>query len=354
MEHTKSHRILVLAIRAIGDVVLVTPIIRILKQTFPQSYLAVLADGTSAHVLQHNPHLDQVIEIDRRAERQLSLLSKVQSWKQFLTDLRQEQFDTVIDVYSGPRSALWARVSNARYRYGEDTRHRLRGFLYNHRVPVIRDRRHLIEQKLDLVEPLVGKIDCSQAQLEIYVSAEETERAQAILSPLHPNSQKLVGLVPGAGSPWRIWPPERYAELGHWLVKQYGVKLVLLGGEADRSSCRAIAKVMTEPSLDLSGKTSVRELIAVLAELDLVISNVTGPMHLASALDKPKVIGLYGAADTVQYAPWSPRAAMITKGTPEEAYWQNVDYERDHQRLLEITVVDVINMVSDVMKEWDK
>ncbi|MCA9472005.1 MAG: lipopolysaccharide heptosyltransferase II [Nitrospirales bacterium] len=346
-------RILVLAIRAIGDVVLITPIIRILRQAFPRALLTVLANGASARVLQHNPHIDRVVEIDRETERQLSFPVRLGHWKRFFAQLRQDRFDTVIDLYSGPRSALWGWLSNARNRYGEDTRHRLRGFLYNHRVPVDRDGRHLIEQKLDVVVPLVGAIDRSLARLEVYVSNEEVQRARHTLSALNRKNPRLVGLVPGAGSPWRVWPHERYAELGNMLVKQFGVNIVLLGGEADRSLCESINMNLTEPSLDLSGQTSLRELVAVLAELDLVIANVTGPMHIASALDKPRVIGLYGAADTVQYAPWSPRAVMITKGKPQEAYWQHVDYERDYQRLLEITVADVSKTVSDVMKEWN-
>ena len=104
--------------------------------------------------------------------------------------------------------------------------------------------------------------------------------------------------------------------------------------------------------LDLSGKTTLRELMAILAELDLVVANVTGPMHLATALRKPKVIGLYGAADTIQYAPWGPTAIMLTKGAKEDAYWHKVDYERDYQWLLQIAVEDVVVAVQRVMSEW--
>ena len=342
MSGQKSKRILILAIRAIGDVVLITPIIQQLRKTFPDAYVAVLADGVSAQVLFHNPHVDRIFTIDRRATKQLSATSQFRTWIKSILEIRCEKFDTVIDLFSGPRSATIAWLSKAKDRYGEDVRSRIRGYLYNHSIQISHDQCHLIEQKFALIQPVVGAMPVNNLPLELYVSREESQQARSLLSKVGGVSSKLVALVPGAGSPWRIWPPERFAEVGDAIVKKYHAEILLVGGENDRQLCRQVHEMMTEPSIDLSGKTSLRDLIAVLAELDFVISNVTGPMHIASALPKPKVLGLYGAADTIQYAPWSRRTTMLTKGKPEEAYWKNVDYEHDHKRLLEITVEDVL------------
>jgi hypothetical protein len=70
------------------------------------------------------------------------------------------------------------------------------------------------------------------------------------------------------------------------------------------------------------------------------------------ALTQPKVIGLYGAADTTQYAPWGSSAFMLTKGTKEEAHWHKVDYEQDYKRLLQIDIEDVLAVVPKLMPEW--
>ena len=109
---------------------------------------------------------------------------------------------------------------------------------------------------------------------------------------------------------------------------------------------------MKEKPRDFSGQTTLRELMAVLGELDLVISNVTGPMHLAVGLSQPKVIGLYGAADTIQYAPWGSSGFMLTKGSIQDAYWDKVDYKQDYEILCQITVGDVFHAVQSVMAEW--
>ncbi|WP_447968234.1 glycosyltransferase family 9 protein [Nitrospira sp. M1] len=352
MSSARPTRLLLLAIRAIGDVVLMTPIIRQLRMAYPNMYLAALADGASANILQNNPHLDRVFVIDRRATKRLSKFSQFRQWRQLIAEIREGQFDTVVDVFSGPRSAMLGWLSGASRRYGEDYRKRLRGFLYSHSIHVSRDHRHLIEQKLALIHPLVGNVDAQEAPLELFLTSDETQRALGLLGVNMMDSQRLVGLVPGAGSPWRIWPSDRFVQLADFLVEQYHVRIVLVGGPDDRAVCQRIAKMLRVPPLNLAGQTSLRELIAVLAELDLVISNVTGPMHIASALTKPHVIGLYGVADTVQYAPWGSRATMLTKGNTGDAYWHRVDYEQDYQRLLEISVQDVMNVIPQVMSPW--
>ena len=125
--------------------------------------------------------------------------------------------------------------------------------------------------------------------------------------------------------------------------------MFLLGGREDIPVCHRIGEMMATKPIDLSGKTTLRELIAILSNLDLIISNVTGPLHLASAFSKPQVIGLYGEADTVQYAPWGNNVRMVTKGMEENAYWNKVDYKRDYEILRQITVKDVLEAVKMVI-----
>lgn len=345
-------RILILAIRSIGDVVLITSVVRQLKEKFPDGFIGIVADGPSAQVLEENPCLDHVFVIDRVASQQLSCFTRWKLWVQLVSDIRRHHFDMVIDLFSGPRSAILGYMARAKDRYGEDFRHKIRGFLYNHHIKICRDGRHLIEQKFDLIQPLTGKIDIGKSALELHLTEAERLQGKKLFGVAGATHQKRIGFIPGAGSDWRVWPAERFAELADVLCETYGAKVILLGGSEDHAVCRHIGKLMHATPLDLSGKTTLRELMAILAELDLVVANVTGPMHLATALRKPKVIGLYGAADTIQYAPWGTTAIMLTKGTKENAYWNKVDYERDYQWLLQITVEDVVVAVRRVMPEW--
>ncbi|MDH5427716.1 MAG: glycosyltransferase family 9 protein [Nitrospirota bacterium] len=345
-------RILILAIRAIGDVVLITPIISLLKKSYPKGYFAVLVDGPTAEVLANNPSIDRLIVIDRAESQRATIWKRGENWLGLVRDLRKEHFDVVLDVFSGPRSAILAYASGAVARYGEDFRNRGRGFLYNYPIKIRRDGRHLIEQKLDLVHALLGVNHPQVGGLEIHVTEREKQQGQVLLAKNNHEAIRRIGLIPSAGSKWRVWPSERFAELADVLIETYRAEVVLLGGADDRELCHAIVNRMRTPPLDLSGRTTLRELMAVLGELDLVIANVTGPMHLASALPKPKVIGLYGAADTIQYAPWGLNAMMLTKGTKEDAYWFHVDYEKDYEYLCQITVADVLKRVVLMVPDW--
>ncbi|HIA14892.1 MAG TPA: glycosyltransferase family 9 protein [Nitrospirales bacterium] len=341
-------RILVLAIRGIGDMVLITPLLRLLKQRACAEYLAVMADGVTAEVFDHNPHIDRLFVIDRSRSRQLPWISGLREWASLVSDLRHEQFDTAIDVFSGPRSASLAFLCGADDRYGEDFRTSGRGFLYNYPTTIVRDGRHIVEQKLDLVRPLVRDID-DDVELEIVTTTSERDHANATLSQLGSAKPRRVGLFPG-GKDNFMWPAERFASVGDWLIKTYNAEVMLFGGPRDISVCKRVSEKMASTPIDLSGKTTLRELIALLAEVDLVISNVTGPMHIAVALKKPKVVALYGAADTVQYAPWGASSIMLTKGSPGDAYWRKVDYHRDFEFLLNITVDDVCDRVQPLME----
>ncbi len=345
-------RILIIAIRAIGDIVLTTPLISLLKKAYPSGYLAVLVDGPSAEVLSNNPSIDRRIRIDRERSQKQPYWIRGKKWVHLVRDLRRERFHIVLDVFSGARSAMLTFLSGAPNRYGEDFRQHGRGFLYNHPIKIQRDGRHLVEQKLDLVQALLRQKNIVAGDCELFLTEQERQAGKTILSLAKIISSRRIGLVPCAGSIWRMWPAERFVKLGNALNKIYQAEIVLLGGKADRSVCQAIEEKMEGNVLNLSGKTSLRESMAVIAELDLVISNVTGPMHLASALPKPTVLGIYGAADTVQYAPWGKYAMMVSKGSKEDAYWDKVDYQKDYEYLCQITVEDVLETVATAMPDW--
>ena len=344
-------RILIIAIRAIGDVVLITPILALLRKAFPDGHIAVLVDGSTEDVLLHNPSVDCCIRIDRSEDQIKTYWEKGRKWLRLIRKLRRERFDIVLDLFSGSRSAILSYSSGAQKRYGENFRHRGRGFLYNYPITIQRDGRHLVEQKLELVHAMLGTSDPQAGPVEIFLTDKEKEQGRKFFPQTSNENRLRVGIIPSAGSPWRVWPSERFAKLGNTLAQKFECEVVLLGGPDDRSVCRDIAKGMNGKPLDLSGKTTLRELMAVLGELDLVVSNVTGPMHIATALSKPSVIGIYGRADIIQYAPWGPNTTMVTKGSKNDASWYRVDYQRDYEWLCQVTVDDVLVAVEGLMKD---
>jgi ADP-heptose:LPS heptosyltransferase len=104
-------RILIIAIRAIGDVVLISPLLPLLKKAYPTGYLSVLVDGPTAEVLANNPSIDRLIPIHRSESQRETCWKRGQNWVHLIRDIRNERFDVVIDVFSGPRSAILPYLS---------------------------------------------------------------------------------------------------------------------------------------------------------------------------------------------------------------------------------------------------
>ncbi|MDH3771133.1 MAG: glycosyltransferase family 9 protein, partial [Nitrospirota bacterium] len=233
MVDTSSTRILVIAIRAIGDVVLISPLLPLLKKAYPSGYLSVLVDGPTAEVLANNPSIDRLIPINRSEAQKERCWKRGQNWVHLIRDIRNERFDVVIDVFSGPRSAMLSYLAGASKRYGEDFRKRGRGFLYNHPIKICRDGRHLIEQKLDLVKALLGEKNLQVGKLELFLAEKERQQGRQLLGETGHGQIRRIGLIPNAGSIWRVWPAERFAELADGLIQEFGAEVILLGGGND-------------------------------------------------------------------------------------------------------------------------
>jgi lipopolysaccharide heptosyltransferase II len=345
-------RVLVLAIRAIGDMVLMTGLIRTLHERLKPESLTVLADGPGAEIFANSPHVDRVIRLDRAASRRLPWHVRLRESVALMRRLRAERFTLAVDLFSGPRSAWLSWVSGAARRIAEDRRARGRGFLYSDRIHVERNGRHLIEQKLALIEPLIGAITLKDAVPTVTLTSEERHVAAERLQRLGLGSGRLVGIIPG-GREHHLWPIERFAQVADHLIGVSGAQVLIVGGDADRERCRAVAAAMRHRSVDLCGQTSLRELAALLERMALVIANETGPMHLAVATGKPQVIALYGEADLIQYRPVGHTGHVVTTGNAERAYWDRVDYARDSRDfLMRISVDDVLARIATVMPGW--
>lgn len=343
-------RLLVLAIRALGDVVLTTPIYRILRSAYPTGRLDVVVERPYGELLRGNPNLDGIYEVDRRRDT-----TKLLSWiaqAKLIAKLRRERYNAVVDLFSGPRSALMTRLSGAACRIGEDTRSRGRGWLYTHPVLVRGEGEHLVIQKLRLIQPLVGV--AKEAPLELFVGPEEREEAEALLLAAGARQGVLrVCLFPGSGWAHTRWPPDRFAMLGDLLARQRGADIVLLGGERDLAACEAVAAGMRQTPLLLCGLRSLRVTTALISSMDLFVTNNTGPMHMAVALRVPTV-ALCGPSNIKKYGPWGDRFKVVSRHLPCSPCPQHEDTCRlvgrvRQECMLEISVEEVLGAVECLM-----
>jgi predicted lipopolysaccharide heptosyltransferase III len=302
------HKILIIKLRYIGDVLLATPVFAALRAQFPDSHLTALVNPGTEGVLQHNPHLDETWVLERG------------DWREqlrFLRRLRARRFDCVIDLTDGDRSAVLAWASGASCRIGFNDEQRWRGRCYT-QVAVGRDpTRHRIQRDLSTLEPL--GIVAPPAAPMLLTSADDDQRAVELLRNCGvtvtasgiPGS--LVLLQPGARYWFKAWPAERFAALADLLAARLGCHVVIGGSAQERALGERIAQLSQCAPLVLSGKTSVPIYAALLKRAALAVTNDNGLMHMAAAVGTP-VVALFGPSHPAEWGPLGTEAEVLYKG----------------------------------------
>ena len=303
--HRTYDRILVLKLRYIGDVLLSTPVLTRLRESFPKAHLTVLVNAGTEGVLRGHPAIDEVLLVERG------------NWAgdvRLVRELRRRRFDLAVDLTDGDRSAILARLSGAPVRVGYNSEKRWRGRLYTETVQADRFVMHAVPYHLQATEAL-GLLGPPPAPT-LALAPEAKEAAARLLKhagidTVHP----LVCVHPGARWWFKSWPPERFAALADRIQRETSAQVVFLGGRGERDIVDRIAMVMRSPHRRLVGHTNLQELAAVLEKAALMVSNDNGAMHMAAALHVP-VIGLFGPSDPVVWGPW---------GEGHRTFYKNVD-----------------------------
>ena len=285
-ESAAFKRILISRTDRLGDVLLSTPVIKALRQKFPQSYIAMLVSPYTQDVLAGNPALDEIIVLDKDA--------KNKGWLGMLKaagDLRKNKFDLAIVLHPTTRVHLLIFLAGIPKRLGYD---RKWGFLLTDRIKHTKQegQKHESEYALDFVRYLgIEPVD-KTLFMPINQASESWVEALLPQESIKP-ADKLLVIHPGASCHSRIWPPERFAQVADKLNQEYGLKAVIVCGSQDAQKAKAVIQNMRSSALNLAGKTSISQLASLLKRSHLFISTDSGPMHVASTLGVP-VITIFG------------------------------------------------------------
>ena len=283
--------LLVRGVNWIGDGVMTLPAFRALRKALPEAKISLLVKPWGSPVFENNPDIDEIIPYDNNHKGILGKLklARLLNRKHFCSAiLFQNAFDAALITFL-------ARIKN-RVGYNRDGR----GFLLTTAVPLPgnENNTHQIYYYLNLLEQLGMKAGYSVPY--IYLTLDERLHAREMLKNM---KQPILGINPGAtyGSAKR-WFPERFAELANWFISDTGGSAVIFGGKSeiditDEIYKKVIPDFRTSHSLlSLAGKTSLRELIALISECDAFVTNDSGPMHLAYAVRAP-MVAIFGSTD---------------------------------------------------------
>ena len=279
-------RILVIRLDRLGDVVLSTPVLQALRERFPHAFIAMLVRPPCRDAVEGHPSLNEVISYDKdRAHRRLRATIR------FARSLRRYEFDTALVLHPSNRSHWIPWLAGIPVRIGYD---RKSGWLLTHRLPHRKQEgaKHEAVYTLELLAPL--GISPSDPSPVVPVRPEAVERVEALLasSAVGPE-ERLVAIHPSASCVSKRWMPERFAEVADRLVMERGIRVCLVAGEADAVHAERVARAMRQPALNFAGRLSVAELAALLGRYRLLLSNDSGPVHLAAAVGTP-VVDIFG------------------------------------------------------------
>jgi heptosyltransferase-2 len=290
-------RILIVQTAFLGDVVLTLPLVEALHQHFPEASVEMLTVPAPAPLLHDQPRVAAVLTYDKRGTQR-----GLRGFLSIVRHIRARGYDLVLSPHRSVRSALLVACSGIPQRVGFTqwfTR-----WAYTSTVPRPLAT-HEVQRNLHLLSALDTSPlpDIDRLSLCVAALARQSAAAYFARCGVEPDDQ-VIGIIPGSQWGTKRWPAERFAVLIERLAETPRTRFVLIGGPQDRAIAETIRATCHTPVLDLIGQTPLHELPAYIEHCTVVVSNDTGPMHIAAALGKP-IVALFGPTTSAMgFAPY--------------------------------------------------
>jgi lipopolysaccharide heptosyltransferase I len=279
-----ARRIVLIKPSALGDIVQTLPVLAALRRRYPDAHLTWLVNRAYEPLLRGHPALDEVLPFDRGATRH-GLWKATVNYARFLRDFRARNFDLVIDLQGLLRSGLFTAVSGAARRVGLSSAREGAVWFYTDVVQVADFNSIHAVDRYWLVAEALGAGD---GPIVFPLPIREPERLWAETAL---RECPRPWLAFGVGSRWmtKRWPPEHFAALARRAQAGFGGTVLFVGGADEAELARITGEQLAGPWRNLSGGTTLPQLVAVLSQIDVMVANDTGPLHLAAALGRPIV-----------------------------------------------------------------
>ncbi len=333
--------ILIIKPSALGDIVLALPALSAIRRTFPKAKISWLVRSEYADLLTGHPDLNEVILFDRRFLGKSWYKPKAFSeLLKLLRQLRKERFDFVFDFQGLFRTGFMTWVTGCGRRFGNAGAREFAHLFYTHKI--IHDSAcvHLVDYYMKMAAAAGAKKEKVEFKLPQDPKADET--VQKILQKNSFNSGKYVVILPGAARPEKLWPIERFTQLADKISSQFGLSIITAGSQTEQPYIETLKASAKSKIVNLAGQTSLKELIALLKGAFLVISNDTGPGHIAAALNVPLVM-IFGPTNPARLHPYRKPESIV--GTDLNAMGMKIESFDPKYGMHHITVEQVFEKV---------
>ncbi len=337
--------ILIVRTDRIGDIILTTPAIKALKKRFKDARITILVTPQTKDLIEGNPYLDEILVDDRKKDNKYFF-----GFLKLIVLLWRKKFDLAVVYHTKKRTNLLCFLAGIPNRLGYKN-NKFGGLLNMPVIDVRNDgKRHESEYCLLLLKCL--GIEEKEVDLYVTVKKEAEEWVQKTFSNISLSGKKIIGIHPGASDPSRRWPVENFIELMNKIVLKYNCLFVVLGDAFLRNEADKIKKEVKAEIIDLIAQTNVSQLVSIIKKMDLLISNDSGPVHVAVALEKPLISIFTRNQPGINDTRWRPlNKQAITISVPLE---DKVDFSKagkiDPKNLQNIPVSRVLEAVDALIK----
>ena len=335
--------ILIIKPSSLGDIVLSLPALSALRRNFPDARISWFVRPEFAPILQNHPHITEIIHFDRKFLAQAWFNPRaLASLVSLIRRLRRSKFDAVFDFQGLFRTASLAWLAGCKRRIGMANARELAHIFYTLKVRQNEDCAHLVDYYLKIIQT-AGAKDLS---VEFILPEDDAaaDSAGRLLSRYGIEPGNFAILVPGSAHSDKCWPIERFAALAEKISSQFHIPFVVAGTASERSVVAHLETLSKVPVINLTGRTSLNELLALLRAAKLVVSNDTGPGHIAAALGIPLVM-LFGRSNPARVAPYGRKNCVVAV----EPYSRGLAINSNNPKhdITAVTVEDVFQKVCE-------
>ncbi|MDT5294992.1 MAG: heptosyltransferase [Acidobacteriota bacterium] len=324
----------------VGDAVMTVPALRELRRLLPHAHLTLVTRPWAEGIFDGADFLDRILAVEETRANTRALLREAREW-------RAQRFDLAVLFPNAFAPALVAALARVPARIGYATQGR--GLLLTHavNVPAWRGERQEVFYYLNVIAELERllygstTVEARRPRTELFVSEARAREARRLLHEQGARAERpLVAMCPGStNSRAKRWPAERFAAVADLLMERAGAEIVLVGAREESDISEDVARRMSRRPAVLTGRTDLGQTVALLSEADLLITNDTGPAHIAASVGCPVVV-IFGPTNPATTAPFSPLSEVVRR-PPDCAPCMLRDCPIDHRCMTAVTAAEV-------------
>jgi heptosyltransferase-2 len=333
--HRSIRRIMIRSTNWIGDAIMTTPAVRAIRKNFPHAHITLLAKPWVAPVFQYSPHVDHIMHYEAN-----SYHSGFKGKIQLMKDIRAHQFDTAILLQNAIEAAILTFGAGIERRIGFNTD--ARGILLTHAVPISKAIKSIHQTQYYVKMLELAGIPNAGLDLELFIGKQDRISAYRFLQKINSSPEiKWIGLNPSATyGTAKQWFPQRFSQLADRLAREYHAGVLIFGGPKDRQLGEHVCEMMQTPAVNLAGQTTLGMAMALIQQCHAFITNDSGLMHIACALQTP-LVAIFGSTNPITTGPIG-KNSHIVQGETSCRPCLLTDCPKKHHICMDAVKVDMV------------